>query len=61
MSDSDLSISSISSQKLASTTQQAEVAVFKKALEQEGQVQKQLIEGAKTLPEGVGGRLNTVA
>jgi Putative motility protein len=63
MSDSDISIASISNQKLEDTQQKAQVNVLKKALDQKGEIAAQLIEGAggRTLPEGVGAKVNTVA
>ncbi len=63
MSDNDLSISGISAKKSTEIAQSAEVAVFKKALDQQGDVQQKLIEGAtgQVLPEGVGTKLNTIA
>lgn len=63
MADSDLSISAISNQKLTEVQEKAEVAIFKKALDQEGQVATTLIQsaGQNTLAPGVGQKLNTVA
>ena len=63
MSDSDLSIESVSAQKSQSAVQQAQVTVAKKQQDQQASVEQQLIEGAteRALPPGVGGKLNTVA
>lgn len=62
MSDTNISIASISSQKLAEVGQKAEVAVFRKALDQQESVAKLLIEGAtSTPPPGKGTNLNIVA
>jgi hypothetical protein len=60
MSDTDLSISAISNQKLENYGQKAEVAVLKKSLDQEGEIGAKLIESA-ILPEGKGGRINIAA
>jgi Putative motility protein len=61
MADSEISISSISNQKLQEIQQKAEVSVFKKALKQEESINSTLIQSAtRTLPPGVGEKLNTV-
>lgn len=62
MADSEISISSISTQKLENVAQKAQVAVFKKALSQEAEIGAKLIESAtSTLPDGKGGRVNVAA
>ena len=59
----NISIADISAQKLQNVTQQAQVSVFKKQLDQQGEVTTKIVESAteRTLPEGVGGNLNTAA
>lgn len=60
----EISVASISNKKLENVAQKAEVAVFKKALDQQGDVVKTVIEGATkptVLPAGVGAKVNTVA
>ncbi len=60
----EISIASISNKKLEDATQQAQVAVFKRELDQQGDVVKTIIEGATKptiLPPGVGTKVNTVA
>ena len=63
MADNDLSISAISNRKLEEVGEKAQVLLLKKNLNQQGEVAKQLIESAvqPALPEGVGGKVNTVA
>lgn len=63
MADNDLSISSISAQKLNDVALQFGVTVLKKAIDQQGQIASELIEGAteQTLPEGIGNRVNLAA
>lgn len=65
MDVSDLSISGISQQKLDDVSQKAQVSVFRKALDNQEDIAKTLIEGAapppRTLPDGVGKKLDTVA
>ncbi len=62
MADEILSVSAISSKKLEEYNQKAEVAVFKKALDQKGDIAELLIEGLDNTPApGVGTRLNIVA
>ena len=62
MSSSELSIASISNQKLENTSEQAGVTVLKKALDSKAEVVGQLISSATgQLPEGVGKKVNTVA
>ena len=62
MADGDISVSSISTKKLENAQQSAQVIVAKKASDNQGEIAKSLIEDAtKSLPDGVGGKLNTVA
>ena len=63
MAGSEITIASISNQKLESVAQKAEVAVFKKALNQQAEVTKQLVDSATPAqpPPGTGKKLNTVA
>ena len=65
MSGDEISIASISNQKLENIAQKFEVAVFKKALDQQGVVTQQLIDSAdstpRQLPEGVGTKINVEA
>lgn len=61
--DSSISIASISAQKNAQVSQEAQVSVLKKQLNQQAEVAAQLIESAtqSTPPPGVGGKINITA
>ena len=62
MADTEISIASISAQKLTEISQKAEVSVFRKALDQQANISALLIQSASaSLPEGKGERLNIVA
>jgi len=63
MSDTTISAASISADKLAAVGQQAQITVFKKALDQSSAIAAQLIEGVKQnpTPPGTGAKINVVA